>query len=583
MLKLMQHRGSDSFDIFEDEYVILGYCHFKVQKNDSEKRPVSNGKGSIFSMVDGLIFNYEKMRLLLEKRGYKFYTNTFEELFIYLYEEMGEEFLKYLKGDFSFCIYDSSKRLMILGKSLANNKNIFFTFLNNVFIFSSELKPILLLKDEFKIDFVSVSNFLTIRHIPFPRTLFENIKRIPPLHLLKIYKKDKNYIFYLSNYLDINLHTEVKKDERYFIRKIHEYISDIVKQQLFIVKKPAIFLSGGIDSTTLLYFLDMYSDEPIETFTIGIKEDLYYARLASNYFSTSHHEKIPTSDDIFNMLPTALWYLETPLAHSGAFLFFLPIISKNHRFVFWAQGNEELFYGREDYLILDKLRKLKSLFPFHVIKLPIVKTFPSKLNFILNLLFSRSDFERYIIFRNTFNAKEKRLFFNPCLWRSDFYWISFFKDKLSKDILKNYSFLTLTNGFLSDTFFNINQEVCNPFIDLEFIKFMYSIPSSLKIMNNTKRYLLMKIMKGKIPQEILKRKGGRWKFQTYEWIIEQRDRIPIIIEYLKEIKLMNTDINLNALFKKPDFNKIWSLVTLAILLKIFSNRKYIIGRINNIL
>jgi asparagine synthase (glutamine-hydrolysing) len=566
MLREISHRGSNKMYVFVDDNLTLAYSP-SAHLIEKYNFPIQNEEGSIFCFFDGIIYNSSVLRMFLERKKHRLYTNLDDEIVIHLYEETAENFPKYIEGDFALVIWDSNKKKMIISKSLANHKNIFYTFVDGNFVFASELKSILNFPSvEKSLDSNSIKEFFYLRHIPSPFTLFKTIKRIPPNTLFEI----KNKKLSTFSYGKLNLNSNLKINEEEIIKKLSELLEKSIfsriKNQNF-----ALLLSGGIDSSSLLYFIRKIigKDKEIETYTFGLEKDILYARIASEFFETNHHE-IFYDKKVFKSLPEALWYFEFPLYHAGFFQYFLSRSTKNKSQIFWAQGAEELLFGREDYIILNRLNRLKHLSPlFKIINLnflnpPILR----KIKKAISLALSQNPFEVYKLLREGFTEKERKYIFSTSNFQIRTTDVN--KIKFAKDKLKNHAYLSLRLGFLSDTFPIFSQELSNPFLDNVLIQFCFDIPSQLKIKYNQERYLLKKIMLGKLPKAIIFRPRHSWNQQTRSWIDENKETIFYFIDKLCERGILNSKAK--NFINKKSFNfpqKIWSLLTLEILLELF--------------
>ncbi|MFB6088201.1 MAG: asparagine synthase-related protein [Candidatus Aenigmatarchaeota archaeon] len=351
MLKCLSHRGNKYKEIYQDESVIIG-----IQGNTKDRiNECKNHK----MFVDGVIYN--KRDLIDELNiGISNKTNDPEFLSL-LYEKYGSNIFEKLNGDFICIKWEPEVDELGFTKYLTNNKNIFYRKKGNTLFFSSEMKSILNLPFfKNKIDYKSVSDFITFGHIPFPNTLFSNIKRIPPLSFVKY--NNGEFQTEKLNFFHVNSEKKMK-DINNIIKKMEFYFDNAIRKRLNICNNFGLYLSGGIDSSTILYFLDKYSKKPVNTYTVALSDDGPYAKRVSNYFNTNHLEKKLEGQELINVVPKALWHLEYPQDHAGIFQYFLPKISKNERIIFWGQGGEEAVFGRKDYVALNVIKNIKNFFP----------------------------------------------------------------------------------------------------------------------------------------------------------------------------------------------------------------------------
>jgi asparagine synthase (glutamine-hydrolysing) len=282
--------------------------------------------------------------------------------------------------------------------------------------------------------------------------------------------------------------------------------------------------------------------------------------------------------DVIKLAPKALWYIEMPRT-VGFFLYSLTKLSRKKKYVFFGEGAEEVFFGRDDHPILRKLGVLRRIVPQplrHASK--FLDIIPNK-NFQKIITgFSSDIFEFYAKYRNRFTQMESKFLFSPDILNSDIakrIRLSFDK-KESKDFLRNFAYLDLDIWLFSQPYFCVCQDVANHFMDHDLLKFAFSIPSQIKVKNNTPRYLEKKVMNGKIPDEIIRRGWQAWDAQE-NWVGEQKDVITYFIEKLKERKILNKNIGPLANFVEknafyPNDHKLWNLFTLEIFCEVFLDR-----------
>jgi asparagine synthase (glutamine-hydrolysing) len=444
----------------------------------------------------------------------------------------------------------------------------------NSLIFASEIKSLLLYPGVKKdLDMESINNFLTFRHIPSPYTIFENIRRINPISVI-VYNnnelQEKNL-----NYFKINkVYGATEKD---VLEGLHSRLDDAVIKRLGRVKDAGLFLSGGLDSSALLYYLNKELGENVKTYTVSLLRDGYFARGVSNYFKCKYTEYDVSTKDLLNILPKVLWHFEYPVNGPDSFQYYLSKISEGQKYIFWGRGSEELFYGRLDYVALRAILKFKKFFPlkFWQALKPFAHRIPNRniLCKLLNIILAEDIYDIYISFREVLTRKEKEELLDEKVFKYDPKARLIPYQKFNQDFLEQYSYLTLVNGFWSDTFLNINQEILNPYMDKDFISYAYSIPSDLKIRKAQSRYLLKKMMHNKLPDFILKRKKDNWHAQTEFLVNREKDKYYHIINRLRERGILKFDIS--GFFKKCKFKadeKFWALLSLEILLEIFLDR-----------
>jgi asparagine synthase (glutamine-hydrolysing) len=471
-----------------------------------------------------------------------------------------------------------------MAKSLANNKNMYY-YQNKSLIFASEIKALLAypaIKKE--VDIISLNNFLTFRHIPSPHTFFKDIKRLNAGCVLSYDYKNRLLKEEDIGYISIkdNVHNLSEKDT---LIAVWQKLNDSIGIRMKKAKKAGLFLSGGIDSSALLYFLS-HNTKDIKTYTAGgLEGDLLFSRKVSKFFHIENIGVNISAKDAFAISPKALWYSELPFCGPDAFQYLLSKSAEKEKFMFWGQGSEEIFFGRHDYVILDKLERIKNMSPLMLLGIlnKRLRGIPneSRMCKLLNVYCARDCYDTYISMRETFTERERESILDR----------QYFLDNdaslerihitnhahLGDNLLRNYSFLVLKNGYLSDVFPAMGYELMNPYMDKNFLNFLYALPNKIKIKNNRIRYLLSKMMTGNLPAYIIKRRKEYWNAQTMDWVKSNTAILYLYIKKLKKRGYIRNSLKIEDYFRLGKFgmeNKLWSLFTLELLHEIFIDKTY---------
>ena len=550
MSNLLNHKASGNKIIYQDNG--LGIIQNTPIIFSKSKKLTTNNTGDIFVFLDGVLFNVNDSSIKNMKVD--------NDIILYLYEKYGSHLFEHIEGEYSLVILDSLKNKIIIARDLNNSKQIYYTLLGDKFVFSSEIKAFFVLP-EFKsaIDIYSLGDILSYGHISYPNTLFEGVKRLQPCHFIIINKKTKN--IKIEKYWDINLKkNNFVNNENKITKNLEKLFSNSIIKRLNLNKNFGLFLSGGLDSTMILYFLNKFSESEVDTYTVNLPGDKHYASIASEYFNTNHHELDIDLSDIINITPKALWYLETFPAGIDTFHYFLSKMSKKKTSVFLGQYSEKLFFCGKDFIFLKYLSKIKPLvLSINKLLHPEVK----KLLFLgkSDLINLEDPFKQYVNIKNIFDTKFKAYSIERIKKSTNY--------KLSDNALKNYSYISILNGYLSDTYFSFNQMVLNPFFDKGILNFSFSIPQDLKLKNNNERYLLKKLLSNKIPKEILNRKKYYWS-RDLNFI---KGNIKILDYYIDKLRHRNmklVSILDKSFFKNPV--KILTLFNLEIFLEVFFDK-----------
>ncbi|MGB9678034.1 MAG: asparagine synthase (glutamine-hydrolyzing), partial [Candidatus Ratteibacteria bacterium] len=314
----MSYRGPDEEDYFFEENVGLGHKRLSIIDLKTGKQPLFNEDKSLVLVCNGEIYNFIELREKLEENGHIFKTKSDNEVIIHLYEEKREKCLNFLRGMFAFAIWDRKNKFLFLARDRLGKKPLVYSIKNGDIFFSSELKGLLQIPEIKKeIDFEGLDDFFTYQAIPSPRTIFKNIKKLPPA----CYLIWKNGEIKIERYWQIDFKKKIYfKNENEYKELLWEKLCESVKIRLISDVPLGAFLSGGIDSSTIVGIMSQYLSQPVKTFSIGFDvesfSELKYAKIVAERFKTEHHEFI-VKPDIIEILPKLVWYYNEPFGDSS--------------------------------------------------------------------------------------------------------------------------------------------------------------------------------------------------------------------------------------------------------------------------
>jgi len=542
MCQVMTHRGPDDEGYYLDEKIGLGMRRLAIIDLITGHQPIHNEDESIWVILNGEIYNFKELREELIRKGHKFYTNSDTETIVHLYEEEGENVANKLNGMFAFAIWDKKNRILLLARDRLGIKPLHFFQKNNIFIFASEIKSILV-TDYYKkeIDFDALSKYFSFEYIPAPQTIFKDIKKLLPGHLIVI-NNDKIKI---KKYWDVRYEYEIK-DENYYTEQIYERLREAVKKRLISDVPLGVFLSGGIDSSTVTYLMSQVSNSQIRTFSIGFEEqsfnELEYARIMAKYVRSEHKEFVVKSKMVKELVPILMKYLDEPLADASIIPTY--IISKLAReFVTVAlagDGGDELFAGYDTYKayqIARFYRKVPKFIRNYIIK-NLVNILPASskrlsFEFKAKKFISGIDYPPEIsnyIWWGAYNPSEKDKLFSDdfkSLIKEDPYSPVFFhlKNYKPENMLDRLGYLDIKLYLQDDLLVKVDRmsmanslEIRVPFLDHNFVEFVTSIPYNLKLKGLKTKYILKKTMEAHLPRKVLYRKKIGFDIPLGVWI-----------------------------------------------------------------
>ena len=351
MNRAVSHRGPDASGIFINKGGTAGLGHRRLSIIDLEsgKQPMSDDEGLIWITFNGEIYNYIELKEDLQNK-YDFKTKSDTEVLIYLYKEYGEKCLKYIRGMFSFAIFDMREDKLFAARDHLGQKPFYYHHDDKIFLFASEIKGILALRPDLKeMDNQALYEYLTLRIITPPRSMFRKIRKLAPGHCLTL-KCGK---------LNIKQYWKLQYEPKYNIgfedicRQLDDKIAETVKYHMVSDVPVGAFLSGGLDSSLILANMTKFTSDSILTFSGSVPYQDYsesaYAKLVADRYNTNHHE-LTIEPSLVESLPELVWHLDEPSDPLAVCMYYISRLTRKHvKVVLGGDGGDELFGGYDRY------------------------------------------------------------------------------------------------------------------------------------------------------------------------------------------------------------------------------------------
>ncbi len=596
MVDITKHRGPDQQGFYCGENVSLGHARLSIiDLSEKGRQPIWNEDKSICILCNGEIYNFKELRKELQVKGHRFFSHSDSEVILHLYEEKGERCVEDLNGIFAFVIFDKNKNKLFLARDRIGVKPLYYYFDGKRFIFSSEIKAILSHPIKREIDQDALFHYFRLFFVPSPFTLFKNIKKLTPAHSL-LYKNGKIVI---KKYWDIKDLPEIESKEE-AIKGIRFLLRDSVKRQLISDRPVGIFLSGGVDSTSILGIASEFISGQIKTYSVGfdidIERDKYnrdfqLARQTSKYYNTSHHELLISDIDARDNIEKVIWHMEEPISNPTQIATFLLAkeAKKQVAVVLGGDGGDELFGGYPRYYsskLIDRFQLLpsflrKNFLPYSLLEIIFQK---KNLKEKLNILSGAS---RYLSYMG-----QKTEILSQVLNEE-------FKGELTKDFLKkNYSenkfkdkgkylmYLDLSVWLPDESLirsdkmtmaFGLEERV--PILDHRLIEFAFRIPTKYKVRGKkNNKWIFQEAMKEYLPSHLLGKEKRGWFSPAAKWLrmglkdfayeVLSSNYCPETQQYFNFPQIKKI---LDNHISKKEYNLdiIWSLLTFQIWYKLF--------------
>lgn len=356
-VRTLDHRGPDSWGIYEGDGAAIGQTRLAVIDLVTGDPPISNEDGSVGAVLNGEIYNYQELRKGLSERGHHLATQGDTEVIAHLAEELDPVSLaRRLDGMFSFAVWDNKRRRLVLGRDRLGKKPLYYWVGGGHLVFGSEIKAVLAHPSvSRRLDPDAIPSYLTFGYMPTPRTFFEGVQSVPPGHVLVF---DGRGALEIQSYWQPQIPTTggVSRIELPFEEaagRVRALLTNAVERRMVADVPLGAFLSGGIDSSTIVGIMAGLADRPVRTFTIGFEDDdgfdeRPYARMVAQRFRTDHTEFVVKPDAV-DLVERLVWHHDQPFGDSSAVpTFLLSELTRSHVTVaLCGDGGDELFAGYE--------------------------------------------------------------------------------------------------------------------------------------------------------------------------------------------------------------------------------------------
>jgi asparagine synthase (glutamine-hydrolysing) len=342
MIGLMKHRGPDDTGFYVDAQVGLANARLSIIDIEGGHQPQQNEDGTVHVTYNGEIYNFKSLRNELEKSGHRFTSQSDTEVIVHLYEQYGNTFVKRLNGMFAIGLWDARERKLILARDRMGIKPLYYWVGNACIAFASELKALLRIDFQRIVDGQALYEILNLGYIPGTRTLIADVKKLPPSSML-IFQDGRVEV---TSYWALPSLSE-PEDERGLIQNLRTALRESVRDHLISDVPVGCFLSGGLDTATIVAFASKAATRPLTTFCMGFGEEtdeFKDARLIAEHFGTDHHELVVDSSQAVKLYPRMIWHVEAPKYNLYPW-FVCELVRKYVKVCLSGNGGDELFGG----------------------------------------------------------------------------------------------------------------------------------------------------------------------------------------------------------------------------------------------
>jgi len=534
MCDVMIHRGPDDQGIYLDDAAALGMRRLSIIDLSTGHQPVSNEDGTIWVVFNGEIYNFKELRRDLIRRGHQFQTTTDTEVIVHLYEEAGAHVVDFLRGMFTFAIWDSKRKELFIARDRVGIKPLYYTLLDGALVFASELKCILQVPGvERRLSWPAVNHLFTFLSTPAAQSVIEGVHKLEPGFRATLSRDGR---FRMERYWDVQFEPNTHDSEAVMAERLRELLTESVDLHLRSDVPLGAFLSGGLDSSAVVSTMRRLLPGRVKTFSIGFSESSYdelqWARQVATRFDTDHQELIlePQNLDITEEIS---WYLDEPFGDSSAIPTYMvsKMAAEHVKVVLTGDGGDELFAGYDKYVVEGRERAYDQV-PGSVRHLlgAIGRAMPDGMkgrNFLRHLSFDGA--RRYLDASTLFGPGEQSQLFRPEIYEqvaasdpwepalrhlksTDGTWLSalqYFDLQcyLPLDILTKVDRMSMAHSIESRP----------ALLDHRLIEFAATIPADMRLRGQTTKYLFKEAMRGELPNEIIDRQKHGFAIPLSSW------------------------------------------------------------------
>ena len=591
----IRHRGPDQSGVFAAEGITLGHRRLSIiDLSEQGRQPMTNEDGSLQLVFNGEIYNFVELRETLIKQGHRFSSQADSEVILHGYEEWGDDCLQHLRGMFALALWDRNQQRLLVARDRLGIKPLYYYHRSGRFAFASEIKGLLAIPEiPREVNRQALYDYLGYEFVPSPATMFAGIYKLPPGHLLEFSQGRLD----VRPYWDLTFTSNwTAPDEA--VEALRDLLRDTVRLHLISDVPLGVFLSGGLDSSTLVALMRSLGVTPLRTFSIGYPDpsfsELPYAQMVAERFETDHQVlMIPevTSED----LEAAVWHLDEPMTDLSALPLFLVCreARKHVTVCLSGEGGDEIFAGYDRFraskfdhyyrrlpewlrekIIYRALERLPDQ-PQKKGTINILKRFiegshlPLEGGHLRWQYFGSPDWEKFL-FKEEFRQAVSLDPFGPIRPHQE---RCPDVDRLNREIYLDLKFVMPDSVLMKVDKMSMAHalEIRVPFLDHRVVEFSAGLPSDWKLKGFETKAIFRKALKGLLPEPIVRRGKQGYSLPIKnllreglkEYMIARLNESPVIRETM-HLPFLNRLIR-DHLDRVQNYNHLlWALINLSV-------------------
>jgi len=567
------HRGPDEDGFYSDGKINLGMRRLSIIDLTTGRQPIHNEDQNLWTVFNGEIYNFHELRKDLEQRGHRFFTDHSDtEVIVHLYEEFGKDFVHKINGMFAIALWDKRAERLLLARDRMGVKPLFYAAVGNILIFGSEIKAILC-HPAYSRDMSceGVYHYFTFKNIPAPFTAFKGIYSLLPGETLIFSRGDVTR----ERWWKICFEEDEKYDETYVKQRILELLEDSTRLRMISDVPFGAYLSGGVDSSSVVALMTRFTDKPIKTFSLGYEDelknkeaDLFYARKVSEAYKTEHYEYIMSYKELLADIEDVIGAFDQPFSGTISTFFLSKLIRLHVKVALSGDGADELFGSYLSHRTaqpMDHYKRLREKVKAEnsssqPLPMPLPASLASCDVKYLEDLFNKSGGDeaiwRYYLYLFRDAEKDKLLsksfkerinqadslalvrdYFNSCTTNDplnrmlEMEW----NTQLPDQVLAFVDFLSMAHSV----------EIRSPFLDYRLVEFAATIPGGMKIKDGNVKDILKKTVVDLLPRGIADRPKEGFVLPVFDWMVEKLKGYSMSVlsdERLKRHNMLNPEV-----------------------------------------
>jgi asparagine synthase (glutamine-hydrolysing) len=541
MVASLHHRGPDDSGTFRDGFAALGHARLSIIDTSSAgHQPMANEDESVWIVFNGEIYNFPELHASLVARGHRFRSRCDTEAIVHLYEDHGERCVDHLRGMFAFAIWDQKRRRLLLARDRVGIKPLYYRHDGTRLVFGSEIKAILQAPDvPRRINPEALQDYLTFFWVPAPKTIFDGVAKLPAGHTAVF----DGHGLRVRQYWDLHFPEPLRDGEEALRERFLAELEESVRIHMLSDVPLGAFLSGGLDSSSVVATMARLSPSPVVTNSIGFEEEAFneleYADAVAGKFHTDHHREVVRPDAV-DLVERLAWHYDEPFADPSAIPTYCVsrMARGNVTVALSGDGGDENMAGYRKYRFHQAERRVRALVPGPLRRLvfgPLGRLYP-KADWLPRALRAKStlqnlgsgDAEAIYRSRAVHDPETCRALVRPDVLPRGYDPLSVIEGHYRRSdaagSLNRELYVDIKTYLVDDILTKVDRasmavslEVRVPLLDHKLVEFMASIPPGLKLRGGRGKYLFKQAVRPILGDEIVDRGKMGFSVPLGEW------------------------------------------------------------------